>query len=324
MRFDAFTAGGSNTLASIAASSERCVNWFPEQITGNAEKGPMALTRTPGLFLWATAPQSPIRGLWPGENRLFVAAGTHLYEALANSDGTFWKWKDHGNIGNDGQPVQMFANGGQLFVVSAGNAYIDTGPGVVQCQFSIQLTDLVIDAGTGWLTAGTGGPFQASDVGKSVQITSGTGFTVSAGNIITAVDTDPLSLTYGAATGTTSWGTAGSSGGLGIEWLATYVTASQGAFLDSYFFASTPNGKRIYFSAPGDGTQWNPLDYFEKSTYPDNIAAMQADHEQLYVFADLEASEVFEDQGATNPLTPFAPNPGAIMHYACVAPWSLR
>src|ERR1039457_6047707 len=132
MRFDAFTAGGSNTLASIAASSERCVNWFPEQITGNAEKGPMALTRTPGLSLWATAPQSPIRGLWPGENRLFVAAGSHLYEALANSDGTFWKWKDHGNIGNDGQPVQMFANGGQLFVVSAGNAYVDTGPGVVQ------------------------------------------------------------------------------------------------------------------------------------------------------------------------------------------------
>jgi hypothetical protein len=100
------------------------------------------------------------------------------------------------------------------------------------------------------------------------------------------------------------------------------VTAGQGAFLDSYFFASAPNGKQIYFSAPGDGTQWNPLDYFSKETYPDNIAAMVADHEQLYVFGGLQASEVFQDQGATNPLVPFAPNPGAIMHYGCVAPWS--
>jgi hypothetical protein len=322
VRFDAFTAGGSNTLASIGAASERTVNWYPEQITGNAEKGPMALTRTPGLSLWATALQSPIRGLWPGENRLFVAAGTNLYEALATSTGTFWQWKDHGNIGNDGKPVQMFANGGQLFVVSAGNAYVDTGSGVEQCQFSVQLTDLVIDASTGKLTAGTGGPFVASDVGKTVVISSGTGFT-GGSNVITAVDTTPGSVTFGAATGTTSWGTAGSSGGMGIEWLGTYVTASQGAFLDTYFFAAAPNSKTIYFSAPGDGTMWNPLDKFDKETYPDNVAAMVADHEQLYVFGDLQASEVFQDQGATNPLVPWAPNPGAIMHYGCVAPWSV-
>jgi len=50
---------------------------------------------------------------------------------------------------------------------------------------------------------------------------------------------------------------------------------------------------------------------------------MVADHEQLYVFGGLQASEVFQDQGATNPLVPFAPNPGAIMHYGCVAPWSV-
>jgi hypothetical protein len=109
----------------------------------------------------------------------------------------------------------MFANGNQLFCGSAGNAYIDNGSGAVQCQFSTQLTDLVIDAATRRLTAGTGGPFDSTDVGKPVEILSGTGFTVTAGNVITAVDS------MGMATGTASWGTAGSSGGMGIEWLGT-------------------------------------------------------------------------------------------------------
>jgi hypothetical protein len=249
---------------------------------------------------------------------MFVANGTHLHEAIAVA-GVFSSWTDHGAIGNDGEPVQCFANGGQLFVVSAGAAYIDVGSGVVPCQFSIQLTDLVIDStdATGHtLTAGTGGPFEASDAGKTVVISSGAGFILGS-NVIASVNAS------GEAIGTTSWGTPGSSGGMGIEWLGTYVQASMGAFLDSYFFAAVPNSKQIFFSAPNDGTSWNPLDYFFKESYPDNVAALIADHEQLYAFGDLEESVVFQDQGATNPLTPWAPNPGAIMHYGCVAPWSV-
>ena len=602
MRFDAFTAGGSNTLASIAASSERCVNWFPEPISGNQEKGPMALTRTPGLSLFATLPQTPLRGLFPGDGALYAVGGAHLYQVFA--DGTYVDRSTPGftgasgigtagsTIGNDGLPVQMFANGNQLLVISAGAAYCDNGNGPVLCQFSIQLTDMFIDPDTGGLTSGTGG-FDSSDVGNSIQITSGSGFTIQTqivtsvvngeafgsapwgvyglpgglvnytdlslllpftvgsashpftqrdvgliltitggtgftpgtyminqlmvgadglpngfailgtptgalapGSLTTFTDlslllpylagsaSQPFTqydvgqiLTITGGTGFTpgtyminqlmvgadgvpngfailgtptggalaSAGVAGSTGGegsitplantslanagapdstggigslmelstgapatggMGIEWFGTdyytdlfilgapflvgstskqftaaavgktlhitggtgftsgaylvqglmlgptgqpngcailaaaagtpgstggagyideqWVNASKGAYLDSYFFVSVyPAGKLIYFSAPGDGTQWNPLDYFDKEAYPDNVAAMQADHEQLYVFGDLEASEVFQDQGATNPLVPWAPNPGAIMHYGCVAPWSL-
>jgi hypothetical protein len=315
LRFDAFTNGGSDTLASIAAASERAVNWYPQPIEGQPEKNQFCLIRTPGLKRWATAPQYPIRGLWPGAGRLFAAAGSNLYEGLANADGSFSSWVDHGNIGNDGKPVQMFPNGNQLLVISGGYAYCDNGSGVVRCQFSVQLTDLEIDNATGRLTAATGGPFDATDVGKTVQITSGAGFTVQS-NVITAVDAD------GMATGTSSWGTAGSSGGLGIEWLGTYVPAAQGTFLDSYFFAVAANSKQVYFSAPNDGTQWNPTDYFSNSAYPDNIAALIADHSQIYTFGQLEATEVFHDQGALNPLVPFAPDPNALIHYGCGASWA--
>lgn len=310
MKFDAFCSGGTFSLASIAAASERSMNWYTDPILGNVEKGPGAQVRTPGIALQATAPQAPGRGLWPGQNRLFLASGNHAYELLANN--TF---VDHGYIGNDGLPAQFFSNGGQLFITSAGLGWIDTGSGAEPIYFSIQLFDLAIDAGTGGLTGPTGGIFVASDVGQTVEITSGTGFTPQT-QVITSV-------TGGEAFGALSWGTGGSTGGEGTEilYLNGQLTASQGAFLDSYYFAATPDGKTIFFSAPNDGTSWNPLDFFTKETYPDNVAAIQADHEELYVFGDLEASEVFEDTG--NALTPFQPNPGAIMHFGCVAPFSL-
>lgn len=312
MRFDAFTAGASFTLASIAAASELAMNWYTDPIAGVAspEKGPMAQVRTPGIKLQATAPQGPGRGLWPGENRLFLASGTHAYELLASNAFT-----DYGYIGNDGRPAQFFPNGAQLYCVSAGLAWISTGGNFAPIYFSIQLFDLAIDAGTGGLTGPTGGIFDATDVGETVQILYGTGFTIQSQVITSVVD--------GQAFGATSWGTGGSTAGEGIEWLYTegQLTASSGAFLDGYYFAATPDNKTIYFSAINDGTMWNPLDYFVKQSYPDNTAFIQADHEELYAFGDEQSTEVFQDTG--NALTPFQPDPGAIMHYGCIAPFSV-
>lgn len=315
-RFDAFTNGGSNTLASISAASERCMNWYPDPIApGLPEKNAFALVRTPGILRFCTLPQGPVRGVWPGENRLFAAGGSHLYEVLANTTTV-----DHGSIGNDGNPVQFFSNGNQLFVVSNGQAYIDNGSGATAIQFSIALTDLVIDAVTHGLTGPTGGIFDASDVGNQVQMVSGTGFIINRKAITSVVN--------GQAFAATSWGTDGSTGGIGIEWLYTsgspnLVGAVQGAFLDGYFFAAAANSKQVFFSAINDGTSWNPLDFFTKESYPDNCQSIQADHEELYVFGDLESSEVFQDTGAPPPSTPFQPDPGAIMHYGCAARYSV-
>jgi hypothetical protein len=100
------------------------------------------------------------------------------------------------------------------------------------------------------------------------------------------------------------------------------VTASQGAFLDGYgFVVPSPRTKTVYFSAINDFTSWNPLDFFVKANYPDNVGALFADHQELYTMGSLESTQVMRDVGAAD--NPFQPDPGAVMHIGCQAPFSV-
>jgi hypothetical protein len=323
VRFDGFTSGGFYSFPSLNAASQLCMNYSPELVEGampkaqnpsGGEKARMVLTPTPGLNLYGTLPKTPCRGVWPGQERLFAVGHDHLYEVTGPTSFT-----DHGSVGTAGLPVSMIPNGNQLFVVSAGYAYCDSGSGVVQCQFSTQLYDLTIDATTHGLTGDAGGIFDSTDVGSNIQITGGTGFTVQTLTITSVVNGQAFS-TGG------SWGTDGSYWGTGIEWLYSggnpeYVTALQGAFLDGTFFAPQPDSKIVYYSAVNDGTSWDPLSFFSKEAYPDNVAGIIADHEQLYLLGSLESAEVWGDTG--NTLNPFQRNPSYFMHYGIGATWSV-
>ncbi|HEY1896707.1 MAG TPA: hypothetical protein VGG62_10565 [Terracidiphilus sp.] len=505
-RFDAF-CGGFNTSISPNITSELTMNWIPERNavpvnemgTGVTDKNiRCSLVRTPGLSTFVQLPLAPVRCLWPGENRLLAVGGDHLYEV--NAAGTITDRSTPGfsgatgigpaggTIGNDGRPVQIFSNGNQILVISAGMAYCDNGNGPVVCSQSLTLNDLVVDpapagtitftdlqlggmntiilspsytfvagdvgktltitSGTGFtpgtytvtallyggggyptgsalvntgagtagstgghgsmgttgatagyvLTTATGGSFDSTDIGRTVQITGGTGFNVGLTQPILSITSN------GGAVGASVWGTAGSSLGTGIEFLGKYtfndlqlggmatilvsashafvqqdvgqtvtitggtgftpgnytithllygnggqvtgnailnaaagtpgstggqgtlgsnqITASSGAFLDGYFFVvPNPPTKTVYFSAINDGTSWNPLDFFVKENYPDNVAALFADHQELYVMGDLESTQVMRDTGAAD--NPFAPDPGAVMHYGCQAHFSV-
>jgi hypothetical protein len=327
MKLDAFTEG-YYSFPSLDVASQLCINYYPDLLDGalpsatnraGSEKAWKVLTPSPGLSLYCTLPTGPVRGLWAGERRLFAVGGAILYEVIGTT--TPVTFVSHGNVGNDGNPVQFFPNGTQLFIVSAGYAYIDTGAGAVKCQQSSQLTDLIIDAATGGLTTVTGGEFDSTDIGCSVAVTSGAGFTV---------QTQPVtSVVNGMAFGAAAWGTPGSTDGNAIEWLGTttggvftpnYIQASCGAFLDGTFFAAMPSNKIVNFSAVGDGTQWDPLSTFSKVSYPDNIAMMLCDHQEIYIFGDGESTEVWRDTG--NADNPFQKDPGCFMHYGNCAPWS--
>jgi hypothetical protein len=416
-RFDAFL-GPSNTAVSPNITSELTMNWIPERNpisvndmgTNVTDKNVRcSLIRTPGLATFVTLPKSPVRGVFPGDTRLFAAAGDSFYEVFADRTyvdrsipgftGSSGVGPAGGTIGNNGLPVQGFFNGTQILLISAGQAYIDNGNGPVPCQFSDPLFDLLVDPAdaTGkTLTTPTGGMFDASDVGKTVQITDGGGFNFISQPILSVNSS-------GGALGASAWGIPGSGLGVGIEWLGaisfsdlqlvtpsivhspsrvfgpsdiglqltvtsgtgwtpgTYtitglvfdatgtptgdailspnagtagatggvgsipsmmVTASQGAFLDGYFFvAPYPPTKTVYFSQINKGEFWNPLDFFIKGNYPDNVAALFADHQELYTMGDLESTQVWRDVG--NADNPFAPDPGAVMHLGCQAPFSV-
>lgn len=119
--------GGSYTSRTKNLAADECMNLYPELAESGTGKNVGALISTPGLDLWGTLPTTPVRGLWAGDDRLFAAGGAKLYEVSSSGVPT-----ELGSIANDGGPVQIFPNGNQLFIVSAGEAYCDNGAGPVQ------------------------------------------------------------------------------------------------------------------------------------------------------------------------------------------------
>jgi hypothetical protein len=114
--------GGAFEPESPHADKQECINYYLEKDESGAGKSGLRLVGTPGYELFSTLPSSPVRGLFTGEDRLFAAAGTALYEVDSGGSAT-----NKGTIANDGTPVQMFPNGTELFVVSAGQAYVHDG-----------------------------------------------------------------------------------------------------------------------------------------------------------------------------------------------------
>ena len=232
-RFDAFT-GPFSTPFSPNIQSELTINWIPEKNSVSIEgQGTdvhdknirCSLIATPGLKRFVTLPLVPCRGVFPAEFRLFAVGADHFYEVLGNGTiidrsvpgftGSSGIGPAGGTIGNDPQvPAQCFFSGTQALIISAGYAYVDNGNGPVPAQYSDPLTDLMVDtSNANKLTTSTGGFFDQTDVGRTVQITGGAGFHVGLVQVITAVDAN------GEASGAALWGTAGSSLGTGIEWI---------------------------------------------------------------------------------------------------------
>ena len=122
--------GGSYTNASISVDGERTVNFFPEAVESGHGKNSVFLMGTPGLKKLVSAaragldtlPDKPVRGIYAGDGRLFVAAGFTVFEVMSD-----WTYSVRGNINGGNSPVQMFFNGAQMFIVSAGQGYLDSG-----------------------------------------------------------------------------------------------------------------------------------------------------------------------------------------------------
>jgi hypothetical protein len=289
--------GPTYESASLNADAQRAVNLIPELVESGNGVNKYVYYGAPGKHTFTTLPTTPLRGLWPGDNRLFAAAGSKLYEVF--SDGTY---TDLGDIGDDSahSPVQMFPNGGQLFVVSADQAYSHDGVTLTMCVFSgvanVVNTTNVTHSVVTWVSGDHFDPI-TNAAGTKISI-NGVVYTV-----LTYTDTTHLVLSTNAGAQT------GVAGGLPVR-------ARTGAFLDGYFIAAEPDGKRYFLSALNDGNSWDPLDFFSKEGYPDNIAAILADHEELWL-AGNETTEAHRNEGDAD--FTFQRDPGAFNHMGTAA-----
>jgi hypothetical protein len=353
--------GGSYVSRSPSAADSRLVNLYTETVESGDGSNTATMYGCPGLLSWLTLPTSPIRGIWIGENRCFVAAGSHYYEVFYNRTYT-----DRGSIGADttpSSPVQIFPNGTQVMIIAGGYVYIDTGTTLVQPYYS-SAQGTVTTSGTAVNCTG-GDYFDASMIG-SYMLIAGAAYKIasltdsynlvlatSAGTQTNVAYSMPLSGTVAVSGSTVTWvsgdqfdyGMYGGSINIGGTsypvahvnslntvtititgslaaatldyWAQVPVTASCGAVLDGYFIVATPSTKQFNISAPNDGTHWDPIDKAVKEGYPDNIAALLVDHEELYVFGT-QTAEVWTDSG--NADFPLQRNAGAVMHLGNVAP----
>src|SRR5579872_2025117 len=113
--------GPGYTSQSKVVDGERCVNLYPELVAPGAHgKSSIFLNKTAGTKKFATLPGNPPgRGLWAGDNRLFAAGGSKLYEILPNGTPV-----QYGDFGLAVTPVTVTSNGNELFVTSGANGYI--------------------------------------------------------------------------------------------------------------------------------------------------------------------------------------------------------
>jgi hypothetical protein len=175
----------------------------------------------------------------------------------------------------------------------------------------------------GWFVGSNSYQFQQSDIGRTLVITSGSGW-VHGTYLISGWGLG------GPASGTVLLTQNGlpaapappnTSGGHGTEETGGQVAAGTAAYLDTYGIFAAPQSNQWYITGIDDFTSCNPSDEADKEAYPDHILAMLADHELLWIFGDLESTEIWQDVGAAN--FPFQRlQAGGVIHYGLAAQFS--
>lgn len=124
---------------SVIASAEECINWYPEVIEVPGGKNRYALYPTPGVTPFATAAESPVRGMFGqtmgGTARAFAVIGQTLYEMA--SDGTL---TNRGTVARDSNPATISWNGdggSELCITTGDKLYIlNLGTNVLTTELS--------------------------------------------------------------------------------------------------------------------------------------------------------------------------------------------
>jgi hypothetical protein len=80
--------GPSNAGITPKVESQRSINWYPVKPEREGEKP--HLRGRPGLALHCTLPKTPIRGILSTDDRVFIVAGSSIYEVYAG--GTYLEW----------------------------------------------------------------------------------------------------------------------------------------------------------------------------------------------------------------------------------------
>lgn len=303
--------GPSYPAFSHAVSVQQSLNIYPETVEAPEGKTKQVLRGRPGWTLLKDlttihASAIPIRGMWAGGGRLFVAAGDRTMEL--DITGSLVGAVRFLLFAPGTTPVDIIPNGNQLLYVADGRVHCDNGAGP-NAIFFTALSGKVSTSGTAvtWQdaahSAGWKDKFDVGFIGQQINI-DGVLYTVES-----VTSPDLLHLTTSA----------------GVQVLKDYtcqpiMNAARAAFMDGYYIAARPISRQFNTSKHLDGITWPGLDYDYKEGFPDNLRAVWAEPPLLYLLGT-ETLEIWRNTGKSGG-TPFERIDGGFARVGLAATWS--
>src|SRR5690349_14333429 len=256
--------GPTYQTRSLTVDGERCINLVPTAVESGAGANGARYVyfNRPGKTLFCTLPDSPVRALWAGNNRLFAVGGNKLYECTSGSAVAFCTLGSY------------------------------TGPNPAQI---------------------VAGPF-----GQSAAL------------LVYDGDPAPTAANIYWADGVFN---AAVISGIAITYMDGYfLVVRQGGtdFVGDPVPLATGDQTQVNFSAPLDGSKWDPLDYFIRTAAPDSIQMILGPgspgggYEEIFVLGK-KTIEVWQNTGGTslNP-NPFTEVPGVFINQGVLAKYSVQ
>lgn len=265
----------------------------------------------------------PVSIVGNGFQVLIVSAGLVYCDNGAGPVQVFFS-SGSGTVSTNGTAV-TWNSGSQFFNLAANNLITINGV-VYQIQSVTDNTDIILQSSAGiqtnvaWSGFGNNGIVQMTWIPipgiTLITLVSGDQFPSNITSITTDLGVTAVTYLSGSVL------EAAGAVGLGEHPYGcnTPISAFQATYMDSYFIVAEPNSKSFFISANFDGTTWDASDTAQKEGYPDNIIALRADHEQLWLLGSEQSAEVWLDTG--NALFPFQRSASQSIHWGCFASWS--
>lgn len=266
-------------------TAQNRLNCYLEPQSGD-DRTVVAVYGTPGLVLFASFGETPIRGLHVKNTSCYVVHRGFLYELDNAGTKTI-----RGAIGTSSGRVNLSDNGVQLILTDGVAGYVyffdDIAP--------VSISTITFVGTLATLTTAT--PHGLSS-GRQVTVTGASPTQYNGSYVITVLNATQFLYNMATAPATN----ATSVGSYTVPRFTqitdpNYPNLSTVTWMDSYFIGNKPNTQQFYISSSYDGLSWDALDFASAEANPDNIVAVIADNSTLYLFGSI-STEFWNNNGA--------------------------
>lgn len=302
MEIELFSTGMYGKSKNVTAQNRlNCYLEFQPQ----GDRSRVAIYGTPGLDLFTSFGDTPIRGIWQKGDFLYAVHRGTFYEinnaAVSTAKGT---------INTTSGRVYMADNGRQLMLTDGtdGWIYTFTAPTI---QTISSITNILTLA-----TLTTALPHGLLS-GMTVTISGAVNAAYNGTYVITVTGLNTFEYTMAVNPG-------GAASVVGVYSVAQfqqitdedYPGAETVTWQDGYFLVNPPNSQRFYISDINNGFLWDALDFASAESNPDEIVVIAADNGNVHLFGEL-STEFWTNTGSLD--FPFERISGGANEWGCAA-----